>query len=69
MRHEIDGFSHPHYKKSAIILPNRREIMQYFSPDLSPLVTYKHLDFDCKSLPANTPVPAVNKDNDHDEVS
>ena len=69
MRHEIGGFSHHHNKKSAIILSNPRENMQYFYPGLSLLVVYKHLDFDCKSLLANTSVPAVNKDNDHDEVT
>jgi len=69
MKHEIDGFSYPHNKKSTTILSIMRENMQYFYPELSPLVVNKHLDFDCKALPANTSVPDVNNDNDHDEVS
>lgn len=68
MRHETDGFSYPHNKKPAIILSNTRENKQCFYPELSPLVVNEHLDFDCKALPANTSVPDVNKDNDHDEV-
>ena len=69
MTHETDGFSYPHNKKSAPILSNMRENIQYFYPDLSPLVVNEHLDIDCKALPANISVPDVNKDNDHDEVS
>jgi hypothetical protein len=61
MKHETDGFSYPHKKKSATIFSNKRENMQHFYPDLSPLVVNEHLDFECKALPANTSVSDVNK--------